>query len=231
MNYKKKIAIILIATDKYIDLIPNLKESIDKYFLQNYQKTIFVFNDNDLISDVENIKINHLPWPMNTLMRFHYISMIKNKLNEYDYIYYMDSDIIVNDIIDEEIFPMKNEIVSTKHFHFQTSTSIGPYEFENKNSLAYVEKSDVLQNMYCQACFFGSSKTSFINMVDHIKDEIETDLKNNIIPIWHDESYFNKYILTHTCKRLHSGYCHSPRWGKKDYTYNIKLIHNELHSI
>jgi hypothetical protein len=215
-----EIAIPIIATKHYIDLMPNLIKSINDFFIPTHNKNIFLFTDiqsSELFfsNNCHIIYIKHLPWPLNTLLRFHYFSEITNYLKNNDYVYYMDADVLVSNIIDDEILPKDNEIIATQHFHFQDPNSIGPYETKNEKSLAYIKKNDILKGMYCQACFFGAKSKSFIRMMETIKNQIDIDLKNNIIPIWHDESYFNKYILENNCKRLNSGYCHSPKWGKK----------------
>ena len=45
----KKIAILTISTGKYIQLFENLKKTILINFLPNYEKTIFLFTDNDYV--------------------------------------------------------------------------------------------------------------------------------------------------------------------------------------
>ena len=100
----KKIAILTISTGKYIQLFENLKNSVFEKFLPNYEKTIFLFTDNDYV-ETNNIKIKkilHLPWPLNTLLRFNYFNTIIEELKEYDLIYYIDSDVIIHNIINVE---------------------------------------------------------------------------------------------------------------------------------
>ena len=87
----EKIAIVTIATGKYISLFHGLQKSIFEKFLTVYDKTIFLFTDSDYTQS-NNIKINkilHLPWPLNTLLRFNYFNTIKEQLKEYDLIYYI----------------------------------------------------------------------------------------------------------------------------------------------
>lgn len=49
--------------------------------------------------------------------------------------------------------------------------------------------------IYCQSAFIGGMSTPFICMCKKIKNMTDTDLRNHIIPVWHDESYVNKYIV------------------------------------
>jgi hypothetical protein len=57
---------------------------------------------------------------------------------------------------------------------------------------------------YCQACFFGAYKDVFFKLSDDLRNNINLDLKNNVISKWHDESHFNKYILNKPKKILNS---------------------------
>lgn len=149
----EKIAILTIASGKYINLFKNLHKSIFEKFLPNHEKTIFLFTDTDYESDnVKVKKITHLPWPLNTLLRFYYFNKIINELNDYDVIYYIDSDMIVYDVIDCEIIPTENEIIAVKQYWYENL--IGTYETTNEKSTAYVEKSQLSVGQYCQACFF-----------------------------------------------------------------------------
>jgi histo-blood group ABO system transferase len=226
----EKIAIITIATGKYISLFNNLQKSIFDKFLTDYEKTIFLFTDNDY-DQTNNIKVKkilHLPWPLNTLLRFNYFDIINDELKQYDLIYYIDSDIIVHDVVDKEIFPNNsNEIVCSEHFwEFKCSY---PYE-NNKNSIAYVDVNDPNFNPeYCQACFFGAYKDVFLRMADDLRSNINLDLKNNIISKWHDESHFNKYILNKPKKILTSSYTHPSSIPLNQNPNGVKLIHGNVH--
>jgi hypothetical protein len=227
---EKTIAIISIATGKYNTFIPKLKKSIDKNFLPNYKKSVFICTDNQTgTSDIYEHHINHLPWPLNTLLRFHYFIELKEKIKKFDYVYYMDADTIVHSEIDEEIIPKSNEIVIPLHWHYQHS--IGPYEFDQKQSTAYINPMEKnLIKKYSQACFFGTNSYTFLYMSHILRNNIEMDLKKNIISRWHDESHLNKYILNNPCKQLHSGYCYSQNHGQLNPNVNIKIIHTEHHS-
>jgi hypothetical protein len=134
---------------------------------------------------------------------------------------------LVHTTITEEILPVNNEIVAAKHFYLENST--GTYE-TNINSTAYVEVTDMLYGKYCQACFFGSNSQSFIKMTMELNENINKDLKNNYIAIWHDESHFNKYILNNPCKLLHSGYTHPPFIYENENKNPVKLLHLNAHA-
>ncbi len=154
--------------------------------------------------------------------------MKKAELKEYDLIYYIDSDVIIHNIINEEIFPdNSNDIVCIEHFWEFKCTY--PYE-DNKKSLAYVDTLDPnFDPKYCQACFFGAKTDVFIKLSDDLKNNINIDLKNNIIAKWYDESHFNKYILNKSKKILNNSYNHPSSIPLDQNSNGIKLIHGNVH--
>ena len=221
----EKIAIITIATGKYNDLFANFKSKLQQYFLPNKQTDIFLYTDNLNIGHELSIYIPHLPWPLCTLLRFHHINHHKDRFKDYDYIYYLDVDMIANSLIDDEILPNNNEIVCVSHYWNNTYEL---YENTNKNSTAYVKKLESINYQYCQGCFFGSTKDSFLKMSSILEHNINIDFKNNIIAKWHDESHLNNYIISHPRKVLNKGYAHPINFLVGDDA--IKFIHKNANA-
>ena len=50
---------------------------------------------------------------------------------------------------------------------------------------------------YVTGAFNGGTSKDFLKMTSIIKEWTDIDLKNNIIPLWHDESMLNKYLITY----------------------------------
>ena len=227
----EKIAIVTIATGKYISLFENLKSTIFDKFLVDHEKTIFLYTDCDYPETI-NVKVKkilHLPWPLNTILRFNYFNTVIDELKQYDLIYYMDSDIIVNDLIDDEIIPKHNEIIAVQHYWYENL--IGTYETKNEKSTAYVDENNLSVGQYCQACFFGAKTIDFIKMNSTLNKNVIQDFKNNTIAIWHDESHLNKYLLNVPCKRLHSGYAHPSVYDNILNKNIVKLLHKNSNGI
>lgn len=222
----EKVAILTIATGKYLQLFSAFNESINCKFLPQCEKDIFLLTDQT--TNHNNITyIPHLPWPLCTLMRFYYFQQLESSLQKYDLIYYLDVDMFMHEIIDHEVIPINNEIIAAKHYWYDTSK--GLYE-TNINSTAYVN-ADNLSGQYCQGCFYGAKTVDFIKMINQLNANIITDLKKNIIAVWHDESHFNKYILENPCIRLHTGYTHPASYS---FTLNknpIKMLHKNANSM
>jgi len=227
----EKIAIITISTGNYNNFLNELIESIKSKFLTSKQKHIFVFTDQKFQNenDIDYLQISHLPWPINTLLRFYYFKYIIEKLKNFDVIYYIDCDMVVYNNISEEIIPNNDEIIVCRHIWQQNCTDA--FEKYNKNSLAYIDV-DSLNFIpeYCQACFFGAKTDAFIKMTLELENNINEDLKNNTIAKWHDESHINKYILNNPKKILDIFYTYPSTIPIGENADKIKMIHKNAHS-
>ena len=197
-----KVAIITIATGKkYNDFCKKLIETIKKNFIPEVNKKIVLFTDHNYSSDEVDtiIKINHLPPPLTTLMRFHYFIMAKPLMEDCDLLYYIDCDIeVVTKINFEEIKPDSiDQIIVARHPWAQSEDNRWLVENDPK-STAYIEN---VEN-YCQGCFFGAYKDKFFELTDYCNENINKNLSNNLIARWHDESHLNKYINDKNIKIL-----------------------------
>jgi len=219
---KTKIAICTICTNEYFKKYAKLKLSIDNFFLKNHDVSTLVYTD-QLSDDNFIFKINHLPSPLITLMKFHFLLQHKEKLKKFDLIYFIDCDCEIVDVINEEIFPSEElPIVVTKH-PWQRYNS-NSYE-DNNISTAYVL--DNMNNHYLQGCFFGGYTEIFLNMCESINEMIKIDLNKRYIAKWFDESYLNKFLLDKPKKLLDCGYAYpnTLRW-KEHFSVVPKIIHD-----
>jgi len=182
------IGIILISTGNYHTFIRPLLTSIEKFFLTNRNKKIFLFTDSSEKYDAVSIPVQHLPFPYPTLFRYKYISEYKDVLSSTDYLFYLDVDSLVVDYVGEEIL---GEIVAVHHPYFQPNKEAGRYPFERRaESLAYVEKGI---GYYCGG-FQGGKSNRYLQASKILNYNITDDLERNLIAEWHDESHWNKYL-------------------------------------
>jgi len=216
-----KIAILTIATNEYKKLFFNFKQQIIEKFLPLENKEIFTDDLN--INHTEIINIPHLPWPLCTLLRFYHINKHKEKLFNFDLIYYIDVDMMPYSLIDEDVIPTENEIVCVQHYW--QFNSFDSYENKNEKSTAFINFTNNIKPQYCQGCFFGARVNNFLNMSKKLEENINKDLKNNIIAKWHDESHLNNYIISHPKKILNNGYAHPQSIPFSENKNQIKFIH------
>ena len=90
----KKVAVLYIATGKYVRLWPGFLESAEKYLLKSCEVEYFVFTDVDHLAEGEdNPRIHRIfqepmPWPYTTLLRFEIFLKAEEQLKAFDYIYF-----------------------------------------------------------------------------------------------------------------------------------------------
>ncbi len=188
---KAKVGLIIISTGKYHEFTNPLINSADRYFLNEYDVSYFIFSDkqqNVLTNrNVTQIHIEHVQFPFATMNRFKYFTENKNIFKDMDYLYYADVDaLFVNNIGDEII----GDLVGVRHCGYYHGG--GTYE-NNSQSVHYVDPS--LYKYYFAGGFNGGSKENYLKLAEWCYFKIEEDLKNNIIPRWHDESSLNRYFL------------------------------------
>jgi len=178
------IGLIVIATNKYIEFVPQLIASVEKNFLKNHNVEIFLFTNQEFEGNVTVIPTEHRLWPWMTLGRYHLIQTLKNYPKK-DYYFYIDADMLVIDTVGEEIFGNR---VAAVHGKFKKK----PGNFDrNPLSLAYVPLE--ITNPYFCGGFQGGS--NYLEDSEKLAKRIDIDYTNGIIALWHDESHWNRYCL------------------------------------
>jgi hypothetical protein len=218
-----KIAILYICTGNYSIFWEGFFKTFEERFLPNTEKHYHVFTDSDKINEniCERVYIHELaplPWPLVTLLRFHTFLSIEEKLRQYDYCVFFNSNFECEMIITEDEFlPQEEngeEIVVAKHPGYINSfPAFYPLE-RRKMSKAYVPYNN--GKYYCIGALIGGTSESFLKMSRILRSAIDEDLKNNIIANWHDESHFNRYIIGRTdLKILEPSFCYP--WPAERY--------------
>ncbi len=198
-----KIGILYICTGKYKIFWKDFYLSCEKNFIPEAEKEYFVFTDAPEIDfekenkNIHRIYQENLGWPGNTLKRYAIFKKSEDLIEKTDYLFYLNANILfLKKITAQEFLPNNNEkIVACLHAGYYDKP-IKKYPFEkNPRSAAYLEKKDGMR--YYQGAINGGKTNDFIEVIKILDDNIEKDLKNNIIAEWHDESHWNWYINTH----------------------------------
>lgn len=194
----KKIGILYICTGKYNVFWKDFYQSCEKYFLLNNNKEYFVFTDSEEIyGEYENPKIHKiyqqsLGWPDNTLMRFKMFYGQKEKLSEFDYLFFFNANLLFTKPIDEEFLPVNENLLVVKHpGYYKADIYDVPYS-RDKSSLAYIPIGE--GQIYVQGALNGGKSGEFLKLIETLHFNILKDKENGIVAIWHDESHLNRYI-------------------------------------
>jgi histo-blood group ABO system transferase len=206
-----KLGVIIIATGKYISFVDELVKSVQEFIGFKGEITFFLFTDKenmsqDLKFNVKKIEYNYTKWPMPTLMRYKGILGAKSILQDQNYLLYLDVDMKINsscaDLFESEIF-------AVRHPRHKISQKL-PFE-KNYLSSAYIGQSSY--RMYVCGGIQGGKSKRFLEAVEDTSKKIESDLKQNYIAKWHDESYWNKYVSQNNDIQIFSSsYCWPQQW-------------------
>lgn len=192
----KKIAVLYIATGKYITFWENFYKQTEKYFLPRHEKTYFLFTDHDnLIVPKNVIKVHQdqLAWPYVTFKRFHFFEGVEDELKKFDYIYFLNGTLLPTKEIHEEIFPtQEQEIMLTLHPGFWKSNNDRFTYDRNPKSKAYIPHGQGVH--YFMGGFNGGTSAGFLKLIKTCREWSDIDMQNNQMPVWHDESMLNSYV-------------------------------------
>lgn len=216
----KSIGILYLCTGSYKLFWEDFYNSFEDRFLPNTEKIYYVYCDNfDNTFDkyknnirVNFISINAMPWPLITLLRFNYFLMQEEKLKKHDYLMFSNANIFCNQQVTEEEFLPRidrgEKISFVQHPGYYKKKAFFNYQFErSRKSTAYIPYS--CRSPYVIGAMFAGETNAFLHMSHVLKNCIETDLKNNIIARWHDESQMNRYIVGKNDYRLlNPGFCY-----------------------
>lgn len=209
---KKKIGMVVIATNKYTQFIPPLMKSAQRFFMPGHDVRMFVFTDGTVPPHpmITRIEQEHMPWPHTTLQRYNIFHKHREQLSEMDYLFYSDADMRFVATVGDEILPDTDTgLVGTEHPGFYGGRQ-GTYE-TNPLSMAYVVPGKA--KTYYAGGFNGGTSQAFLKMAEYIAGNVTTDLNNDIIAIWHDESHMNRYFIDHPPKTLSPSYCYPESWN------------------
>lgn len=202
-----KIAILYICTGEYVEFWEDFYCSFELNFLRSDDKVYFVFTDSECIYDEKNNERIHriyqenLGWPGNTLFRFKMFSRILEQLDAFDYIFFMNANVVCMREISREMFlPDKQELLVVQHWGYYDRRNYEfPYE-RHKKSRAYIPYWD--GQVYVCGGVNGGKAKPYIRLIRELNQRIQDDYERGVVAVWHDESHLNRYIIEHTNYRL-----------------------------
>lgn len=199
---KKHLAIYFIATSNYKQGFEHFKKSLHLFYPE-MKKTVIVLSDglkewdgveeNDITYKV--FKIDHFCWPIITLFKMKYILDYQI---DCDYVAYCNGNLQFNPSFD---FSTINNVIDLNKFNasrhsyylIDTFDDMNGHIYDkgiSPNSQAHIANPYI----YVQAAFFMGPSSIVYGMCKDVCDMCEIDLKKNIIPNYHDESYLNRWI-------------------------------------
>lgn len=193
------IGILVTATRRYIQLIPPLHASFERYFLPHHTKRYFVFTDSkkSLPQGIEVVPIVHQSWPSASLLKFHRAVSIADKLSELEAFYICDADMRAVAEVGEEILPTRTQpLIGVRHPYEVHERRVITSIERNQQSTAYVAEDETFP-YYLRGGFLGGRTKELLSAAATIQANIDADLKKGIVAIFHEESHWHRYYVSH----------------------------------
>lgn len=168
----------------------------------NIQRMIKSVQDLRKTPGVNIIPTEPVEWPMPTLLRYNLMLQQEEKLKEYDYIFYCDIDMQFVNVVGDEVLGKGLTAVQQPMYALRKEY-FPPYE-PNEFSTSYIPRpGKVIKEgdkqrfmpLYFAGGFQGGQSGPFISAMKEMKKMIDKDLAMNYIPIWNDETVWNKYLF------------------------------------
>lgn len=209
-----RVLITYIATGKYVRYLSRFLETVPWMF-PDTDKRVIVLTDNKAghllaVKGFEEFKchikvIEHYPWPIVTLFKFrHILSAIEHSRRlgfNPDFVVNLDATVIANRAIEESEFLFEGKIGAVNHFLWGELLAKGRDELidtfwvDYDGSLGWRDSRKI--QWQCFPGFLSAPTDLAISMCKEIGEMVEKDLKKNVMPYYHDESYYNKYLDNH----------------------------------
>lgn len=227
-----KIAIVYICTGKYSIFWKDFFSSSEKYFLEQYEKHYYVFTDDKTINCEDNVSVINREsggFPYDSLKRFEMFVKIEENLKRSDFVFFFNSNMVLLKPVGTEILPVSeiSDLIGVIHpGYFRKMPILYPYE-RNRRSSAYVPPGKG-KYVYYMGSVIGGTSEKFMELSHQCHEWTESDLQAGIIPIYHDESYLNKYFSINNPCELDPGYAYPEGW-KLPFDQKIQLINKVFH--
>ena len=193
-----KTAILYIATGKYSCFWDGFYKSSQQYFLGDLEKHYFIFTDDPKIKTKGNITSIYKKsegFPMDSLFRFEMFWSIKEKLKEFDFVFFFNANMRFVDIVGNECLPnsKNNGLVALLHpTLYNKSARLYPYE-RSKKSTAYIPLKKQKFHYY-MGSLNGGKTNEYLDLIKTCMENVRADYDKGIIAIFHDESHLNCYL-------------------------------------
>lgn len=214
-----KIGILYIGIGKYACFWPRFYETCEKNFVTLAVKHYFVFTDKDESISGERVCVFHqddMGWPCNSLLRFKMFCRIEDKLRDFDYLFFFNSNIlIVKPVLPEDILPFDEDFSAVCVEDNPEKMSFEP----RPASAAFVPKGEA--NYYFAGGLNGGKCKAYLDLINSCNKIVDTDIQNGIMPLWHDESVLNRYLLGKRVKIMYRDMMKPANWKKPR---NAKII-------
>lgn len=208
-----RIAILYLAIGKYDIFWDEFYCSCEQYLFPEAEKHYFVFTDSERLLNLKLTNVSVLfqedgGWAMNTSAKYDCMLSIRVQLMAFDYLFYINanykilSPVWCNEILATEV----NDYLSALSFDIFSNKHPDSYTYDrNPQCQAYIPYG--IGKHYYQASFYGGRVREMLALATFCVECGRIDFSNDIMPLWHDESYLNKFLLERNPRVIGTKYC------------------------
>lgn len=218
LRQSTSVGLLYLCTGKYEMFFDQFFNSFNKHFLPGAKKKYFVFTDSKRLpqkyAHIVNIyffEIEHLGWPLGTLLRNECFNKHFDSFQGVDYLFFCNANLVCNKniFLDDLGLVSGVDLCGVQHpGYFQKSRKEFPLEQKIKCNAYFSLEEISKSNNYFQGCFYGGKKEPFYELVKTIYEWTCEDLGHDIMPVWLDESYLNRYFFLNPPFALHAGFAY-----------------------
>lgn len=157
--------------------------------------------------DVKFIPTVPVEWPLPTLLRYHLFLQEEQVLKDYDYVFYCDVDMRFVSIVGDEIL---GNLTAAQHPMYALKKEYWPPYEPNPESASFIERPGKIIDapegqsavkkrfmpLYYAGGFQGGKAPAYIQAMKDTRALIENDRARAYVPVWNDETAWNKYLST-----------------------------------
>lgn len=194
-----KVGILYICCGRYEVFWQEFYKSAEKLLLNDCKKHYFVYTDAVNSKQFKHPNVTVIPqknlgYPDSTLKRFEMFVRDEKLFEEMEYLLFFNSNLVVKKKITRTDLGLVEgtKLVATIHPGYVNKDSAKfPYE-RSKTSRAYIAPGD--GKRYFAGGLQGGTTQEYLNAAKTISADINQDLAEGVVAIWHDESHWNKYL-------------------------------------
>ena len=180
---------LVIGTNRYRDLAIRCLSTIRANYNGALSPRYLLFTDQPKACSHDWVE--HEQFPGISLQRYRHFHRHASRLASCTYLFYVDADMEFVEVGDE----LLGKRVVVQHPAFVNTPAVDcPFD---RNPACRASIPIEHQGPYFQNCFQGGESAEFLRMSRRLARRIRADLRRGVMPLWHDESHMNRYMVEH----------------------------------
>lgn len=199
---KLEIGVLYVVTGEYKVFFEDFYETARRHLFRKNKVTYYLYTDEkeyfEKYKNREDIKITlveHKPFPYPTLYRYHFFRKNQDIWKNEDVILFFNANTIFKEDISSKLLPSNTDKLKLMQYPGKRVKTYNVLSFEKREeSRAYIPYVEGVVYTYVQGGFLSAYSNFFQEIVSYFIESTDADQMNGITPVWHDESYLNKFV-------------------------------------